>query len=77
MAMRNRIRQIVDGRGITPYEFWKRTGIGSQTTAYALYNNPEQYPGKNVMNAICETFRLQPGEVIEWVPDAMSRKTSK
>lgn len=67
--MRNRIKEFVDSQNITVYQFWKATGI-SRTTAYDLYNNPEQYPGKNVMEAICKRFPgTQPGSLIEYIPD--------
>lgn len=31
--------------------------------------NPLQYPGRDVMNKIYSTFAIQPGELLEWVPD--------
>lgn len=66
MAMKNRIKEFVDGRKITVYQFWKDTGI-SRTTAYALYNEPDQYPNKNVMDAICTRYNVQPGELLYYV----------
>lgn len=66
MAMKNRIKQLVDSKGISVYQFWQDTGI-SRNTAYALYNNPDQYPGRDVMDAICATYKVQPGELLEWV----------
>lgn len=66
--MRNKIKPFLDGQRITPYQFWKRTGI-AQRTAYDLYNLPEQYPARDVMEKICSTFRVQPGELLEWVED--------
>jgi DNA-binding Xre family transcriptional regulator len=68
MAMRNRIKKLVDSKGISVYQFWQDTGI-SRNTAYALYNNPDQYPGRDVMDAICATYRVQPGDLLEWVGD--------
>lgn len=65
--MKNRIKEFVDSRKITVYQFWKDTGI-SRTTAYALYNEPDQYPGKNVMEAICNAYKVQPGDLLTWVP---------
>lgn len=67
MPMKNRVKEFVDSRELTVYQFWKKTGI-SRTTAYALYNDAEQYPGKNVMDAICMTFNVQPGELLAWAP---------
>ncbi len=67
MTMKNKIKEFVDGRGISVYQFWKQTGI-SRTTAYDLYNDPGQYPGKNVMDAICKTYRVKPGDLLDWNP---------
>lgn len=57
--------------GITVYEFRAKTGIANKT-AYDLYNNPGQYPSKNVMEKICSTFKVQPGVLVEWVDDSPS-----
>jgi DNA-binding Xre family transcriptional regulator len=66
MAMKNRIKAFVDAQGITVYEFRKRTGLANRT-AYDLYNNPSQYPAKGVMDKICSTFNVQPGDLLEYV----------
>jgi len=66
MPVRNRIKEFVDGRGLTVYQFRQMTGIANKT-AYDLYNDPGQYPGKNVMAKICSTYEIQPGELLEWV----------
>lgn len=68
MPMQNKIKAFVDGRGMTVYEFRKQTGIANKT-AYDLYNNSEQYPSKNVMDKICSTFEIQPGDLLLWVSD--------
>lgn len=68
MAMRNKIKAFLDDQGITPYQFRKDTGV-AQRTAYDLYNNPDQYPGKDVMDKICSTYKIQPGDLLEWVED--------
>jgi len=67
MPVRNRIKQFIDHKGITRYQFGKDTGL-SATTAYALYDNPWQVPHVIAMNKICDTYRVQPCELIEWVP---------
>lgn len=68
MAMRNKIKEFVDSQNLTVYEFRKRTGIANKT-AYDLYNKPEQYPGKDVMEKICTSFKVQPGVLLEWVEE--------
>lgn len=64
MVIVNRIKEFLSERGLTAYQLWKATGI-SRTTAYALYNEPNQYPGKNVMESICQTFKASPGELLQ------------
>ena len=64
--MRNKIKQFLDSRGITPYKFRQDTGI-AQRTAYDLYNNPEQIPSSTVLDKICDAYEVQPGELLEWV----------
>ncbi|NET32956.1 MAG: helix-turn-helix transcriptional regulator [Cyanothece sp. SIO1E1] len=68
MAMKNKIKEFLDGRGITVYKFRQDTGLANKT-AYDLYNNPFQYPAKGVMEKICKTYKIQPGILLEWVPD--------
>jgi DNA-binding Xre family transcriptional regulator len=67
--IRNRIKELVDSRGISVYRFWKDTGIG-QNTAYDLYRHPERYPMADVMEAICRTYGVSPGDILEYVPDS-------
>uniref|UniRef100_A0A0C1RDV1 DNA-binding protein n=2 Tax=Tolypothrix TaxID=111782 RepID=A0A0C1RDV1_9CYAN len=66
MPVRNKIKHFIDSRAITRYQFTKDTGL-SATTAYALYDNPWQVPHVTAMNKICDTYRVQPCELIEWV----------
>ena len=68
MVMRNKIKAFVDTQGLTVYKFRQRTGI-SNKTAYDLYNTPEEYLGKEVMEKICRPFKVQPGDLLEWVDD--------
>lgn len=67
MPMKNRIKEFVDAREPSVYAFWQKTGI-SRTTAYDLYHNSDTYPGKNVMDAICQAYDVQPGDLIYWEP---------
>jgi len=67
MPVKNKIKQFVDGKGITPYQFQKDTRIAPRT-AYDLYNKPEQVPHVIVLNKICDFYQIQPGELLEWVP---------
>lgn len=55
MAIKNTIKQFVEGRGITPYALSKRTGL-PLNTVYRLVNNPEVIPSGDVMDAILNQF---------------------
>ncbi len=68
VPLRNRIKEFVDSRGITPYQFRKDTGLASNT-AYNLYNDPDYIPGATAMTKICQTYKIQPGILIEYIPD--------
>ena len=68
MTVINTIREFVESRGITVYRFGKETGI-AQATAYRLYNNSDEIPRGDVLNAICKTYKIQPGEILRWIPD--------
>lgn len=67
--MINTIKQFVDNREMTPYQFWKVTGI-AQATAYRLYKNPSDIPSGNVLDAIFKAFpEAQPNDLMAYVPD--------
>ena len=66
MTVKNKIKQFLDNKGITPYRFRADTGI-APSTAYDLYNNPDRLPNSNVLTKICDAYEIQPGEVLEWV----------
>ena len=77
MSVKNKIKQFLYEKGITPYQFRKDVGI-AQRTAYDLYNNPEQLPSSTVLSKICDAYQVQPGELLEWVPKSeKSRNASK
>lgn len=64
--MINKIKPFLQSKGITPYRFQRDVAI-AQRTAYDLYNNPTQLPSSNVLSKICDAYRIQPGEIIEWI----------
>lgn len=61
--IRNDIKTLVDRLGITPYKFWKETGL-AKDTAYGLYKKPEYIPKKDVMERLAVTYGWQPGQYI-------------
>ena len=70
--LKNKIKQFLDSKGITPYQLKKDANI-AQRTAYDLYNRAEQLPSSAVLSKICDAYEIQPNEILEWVPkDASS-----
>jgi DNA-binding Xre family transcriptional regulator len=65
MPMKNRVKQFVDSRDLTVYRFIKDTGI-APGTGYKLYKNSKHMPSPTVLEAICDTYEVQPNEILEW-----------
>ena len=63
--MFNRIKKFIDQRGISRYRFWQDTNLG-RDTAYRLCNDPSYIPTGAVLDKICSTYKMQPGEFLEW-----------
>lgn len=61
--IRQRIKSLVDNRGITRYRFWKDLGV-SQNTAYRLYDDPTYIPREDVMAKLYEVYGWQPGDYL-------------
>jgi DNA-binding Xre family transcriptional regulator len=57
-------------KGLTAYGLGKAAGI-TYPTAYRLARESGDFSRleKDTLNRLCELFRVQPGELIEWVPD--------
>lgn len=72
MPVKNTIKDFLDSRGLTVYRFHKDTGL-SQTTAYRLYNESAEIPRSDVMQKICDAYRIQPGEILRWVPNEQEK----
>jgi DNA-binding Xre family transcriptional regulator len=68
MAVFNRIREFIDQRGISRYRFWQDTQLG-RDTAYRLCNDPSYIPTGAVLDKICSTYKVQPGEFLGWHDD--------
>lgn len=65
--MKNRVKEFIQERGITAYRFWKETGL-SRPTAYRVCSDPDYPIGGDVLEKICDAYKVQPGEVIYWIP---------
>lgn len=66
--LKNKVKQFCDKRGLTKYRFCKDTGI-SEGSGYALYNDDTLIPQKPTLTKICDTYKVQPCEIIYWVED--------
>lgn len=66
MSLRNRIKEFVNELGITRYQFCKDTGL-AENTGYRLYKDSTYIPGSEAMAKICDTYKVQPNELIYWV----------
>jgi len=67
--VKNRVGEFVKKREITPYRFWKDTGL-SRPTAYRVCSDPDYPLAGDVLGKICDAYSIQPGEILYWVPTA-------
>ncbi|MEH2249796.1 helix-turn-helix domain-containing protein [Nostoc sp.] len=68
MPALNTIKQFISKREISRYRFWQEIGLG-RDTAYRLCNDQTYIPTGNVLEKICATYKVQPGELLNWIPD--------
>ncbi|WP_445300972.1 helix-turn-helix domain-containing protein [Microcoleus sp. BR0-C5] len=55
------LKEFIDSRGLTVYQFWKQAGI-TQSAGYRLYHNRDVLPLKRVLDKICTAYQIQPWE---------------
>ena len=65
----NRVKDILQEKGLTAAAFARVTNI-ARNTSYSLARDPGHFPNREVLDAICTTFNLQPGDVLVCVPDS-------
>lgn len=65
MPLENKIKKLVNNKKISVYQFKKETGLAMRT-AYDLYNHPDHIPSPQVLLKICQTYEVQPGEILIW-----------
>jgi DNA-binding Xre family transcriptional regulator len=63
--MRHTIGEFIKQRGLTAYRFWKDTGL-SRPTAYRVCSDPYYPVAGDVLEKICDTYSIQPGEILIW-----------
>jgi DNA-binding Xre family transcriptional regulator len=70
MAVRLRVADLMESRGISAYALGKGAGLG-YPTAYRLSRPGGEFGRleQETLNRLCEFFEVQPGELLEWTPD--------
>jgi DNA-binding Xre family transcriptional regulator len=72
MPVKNKLKSLLEAREISVYRFQRDVGV-AQGTAYSLVNNPSQLPSSTVLSKICDAYRIQPNDVLEWIdPEKLS-----
>ena len=67
--IRWRIAKMLDERGWSPYKLAQETGL-TMPAAYRLAKGePVQRIDAATLDTLCRAFDVQPGELLEWVPD--------
>ncbi len=75
--VRLRVAALMRDRGVSAYRLSRGSGL-AYPTAYRL-SQPSGKFGRlevDTLNRLCEFFHVQPGELIEWVPDGAAHDTS-
>jgi DNA-binding Xre family transcriptional regulator len=74
-VIRLRLADLLAERGWTPYRLARETGL-TIPTAYRLADVSLRF-GRftaDTLDRLCEALRVQPGELLEWVPDTPARR---
>lgn len=68
--VRLRVAILLRARGLSAYSLGKQAGI-TYPTACRLARESGDFSRleKDTLNRLCQFFRVQPGDLIEWVPD--------
>lgn len=73
--IRFRLAEVLQAKGWTPYRLSQVTGL-SAPTAYRLADPQKEFGRFTVdtLDRLCTALEVQPGDLMEWVPDRRSRK---
>jgi DNA-binding Xre family transcriptional regulator len=72
--LRFRLAEVLEEKGWTPYRLAQVTGL-TVPTAYRLAD-PELRFGRfttDTLDRLCEALEVQPGDLLEWMPDEAPR----
>ena len=71
MSVKNCLKPVLEEKlkvkRLTGYRFGKLTGLSRETSE--RINDPNWVPSAQILDVICKTFKVQPGEFLYWVPD--------
>jgi DNA-binding Xre family transcriptional regulator len=73
--IRFRLAEVLKRKGWTPYRLSQETGL-TVPTAYRLADPGLRF-GRfttDTLDRLCEALAVQPGELLEWVPDEQDRR---
>ncbi len=68
MTVFNRLKFFIADRQLTYSRFCKDTGL-SEGIVDQLYNDRTYIPTPQVLDRICSTYKIQPGLILDWIPD--------
>lgn len=73
--VRLKVAELLEDRGWTAYQLAKEAGI-SIPVAYRLADPEGGFRRLDVetLDALCRTFKVQPGALLEWVPDRKGKR---
>jgi putative transcriptional regulator len=78
LLIRFHLAAILERKGWTPYRLARETGL-TVPTAYRLAD-PEVQFGRftaDTLDRLCAALDVQPGELLEWVPDTKRRRSRR
>ena len=76
--IRLRLAHVLAERGWTPYRLARETGL-TVPTAYRLADASLSF-GRftaDTLDRLCEALGVQPGDLLEWVPETAARRKAK
>ena len=76
--IRLRLADVLAARDWTPYRLARETGL-TVPTAYRLADVTKRF-GRftaDTLDRLCEALEVQPGELLEWVPETPARRRAK
>lgn len=68
MAIRVRLRELLERRGMAQTELQARSGLG-YSTINALYHGKTERVEFATLEALCEVLGCEVGDVLEYVPE--------